>query len=73
MDVYRGAERRSGSERRRLTTEEINEIAIVAANIAMDHVYAELGKGVVKKFLWVVGIVVVSLAVWLVKSGKWMA
>ena len=73
MDGYRGAERRSGSERRRLTTEEINEIAIVAANIAMDHVYAELGKGVVKKFLWVVGIVVVSLAVWLVKSGKWMA
>lgn len=51
-----------------LTSMEIDAIADRAATKALERVYAEVGKSVVRKFMWIVGIVVVSLLIWL--AGK---
>lgn len=51
-----------------MTPEEIDAIAEKAATKAMEHVYSEIGKSVIRKLVWLVGIVVFSLMVWL--AGK---
>jgi hypothetical protein len=57
----------------RLTEEQIDEIAERAAEKAVEkvieHFYAEVGKGVVRKAMWIVGIAAVALFAWLAGSG----
>lgn len=52
-----------------LTDQQIDEIAERAAQKALQIVYAEVGKSVLKKLAWVVGLVVVGLAIWLTGKG----
>ena len=49
-----------------LTDAEIDAIAVRAARKAFDIMYAEVGKSVLRKLAWLTGIVVVSLALWLI-------
>ncbi len=58
---YDGPERRSST----LTDEQIEHIAGIAARKALDQVYAEVGKGVLKKVAWVVGAATIGLLMWL--------
>lgn len=51
-----------------LSEEQINEIASRAAKKALDDVYADVGRSVVKKFLWFLG--VVALGVWAYLNAK---
>jgi len=51
-----------------LTEEQIDHIAERAAERALEIVYAEVGKNVLKKLAWLVGAVIVGLALWL--AGK---
>lgn len=56
-----------------LTEEQIEEIAERAAERAMkklaDHMYKEVGRSVVNKFFWVVGIISVGMYLWLKQKG----
>jgi len=56
-----------------LTEEQVEEIAERAAQRALnkmaDQVYREVGKGVVSKALWLIGVVAVGLAMWLRSKG----
>ena len=56
-----------------LTEAQIEEIAERAANKAVarltDHVYREVGKNVVEKFVYVVGAISVALFLWLQGKG----
>ena len=49
-----------------LTDSEIDAIAERAAKKALQSVYAEVGQSVLKKAAWLVGLVVVGLAIWLI-------
>ena len=51
-----------------LTDAQIDVIAETAARKALQIVYAEVGQSVLKKLAWIVGIVVIGLAIWL--AGK---
>ena len=51
-----------------LTDEQINIIAEKAARRALEMVYAEIGMNVIKKLAWLVGVVVLGIALWL--AGK---
>jgi len=55
-----------------LTDQQIDEIvekaAEKAADRALEKIYAEVGKNVLRKLAWLIGLVVVSLAIWL--AGK---
>ena len=51
-----------------LTDSQIEAIAERAAGKALEKVYAEVGKSVLKKLAWLVGLVVVSAAMYL--AGK---
>lgn len=51
-----------------LTEEQINQIANKAAERALENVYAQVGKSVVTKFLWIVGLVAVGAFLYF--SGK---
>ena len=57
------------AEPRVLTTDDIELIAQRAADKALEKVYAEVGKSLVKKFFWAVGLVVIAAAVWLSKDA----
>ena len=56
-----------------LTEEQIEEIAERAAERAMkkltDHMYKEVGRSVVNKFFWIVGIISVGMYLWLKQKG----
>jgi hypothetical protein len=56
-----------------LTEEQIEEIAERAAERAMkkltDHMYKEVGRGVVNKLFWIVGVISVGLYLWLKQKG----
>jgi len=52
-----------------LTEADIDRIAEKAANRALEKVYAEVGKSVSKKLMWVMGVVSISLIVWLSSFG----
>jgi hypothetical protein len=56
------------SNQRFLTEEDIDAIADKAAERALEKVYAQVGKNVVTKLLWLIGIVAISLAMWM--GGK---
>ena len=51
-----------------LTTDDIELIAERAADKALEKVYAEVGKSLVKKIFWAVGLVVLTAAVWVSKD-----
>jgi hypothetical protein len=57
------------TENRVLTTDDIDMIAERAARKALDIVLVEVGRSVVKKTLFIVGVVFVGALV-LVKTGK---
>jgi hypothetical protein len=48
-----------------LTDEQIDIIAERAAVVALNKVYTEVGKSVLKKLAWVTGAAVIGLAMWL--------
>jgi hypothetical protein len=56
-----------------LTDEQVERIAEKAAEKAVakltDQVYREVGKGVVSKFVWIVGALAVGLFIWLKAQG----
>jgi hypothetical protein len=52
-----------------LTEEQMDMIAERAARKALEIVYAEVGKSVLKKLAWLVGIIVVGIAMWLAGKG----
>lgn len=62
---YEGEERRSHPP---LTEEMMDAIAERAAKRVMDNVYREVGKSLLTKLVWAVGVVGVAIAMWL--SGK---
>ena len=51
-----------------LTEEDIDAIAEKAARKALDIVYAEVGRSVLKKIAWIAGAATIGLFMWL--SGK---
>ena len=48
-----------------LTDAQIEAIAERAAVVALNKVYAEVGKNVLKKLAWLTGVAVIGLALWL--------
>ena len=64
--------RYTGDERRKntLSESEFEAIAQRASQIAMAHVYEEVGKSVLKKLSWAVGLALAALIAWLSGSGK---
>jgi len=62
---------RSSEERRRspVSDEQLEAIARRAAEIALEKVYSEVGKGVVKRFAWAIGIIAIGVISWLIKKG----
>lgn len=61
---YDGPERRAT-----LTEEQIDIIATKAAEKAMEKVYADVGKGLVKKLTWIIGAAFVGLLLWMGGKG----
>lgn len=53
-----------------LTDAQIEAIAERAAEVALNKVYADVGKSVLKKLAWLVGVVVIGLAMWLAGNGN---
>ncbi len=51
-----------------LSAEQIDAIAEKAARRALQIVYAEVGQNVLRKLTWLLGIVIVGMALWL--AGK---
>jgi hypothetical protein len=56
-------------EQKFLTEADIDRIAEKAAERALEKVYAEVGKSVSKKLMWIMGVVSISLIVWLSSFG----
>lgn len=52
-----------------LTEEQINHIADKAATRALEIVYADVGRNVLKKLAWLIGVVAISLALFLAGKG----
>ena len=48
-----------------LTDTQIEAIAERAAEVALNKVYADVGKSVLKKLAWLTGAAVIGLALWL--------
>lgn len=53
-----------------LSDAQIDVIAERAANRALEKVYADVGKNVLRRLAWLVGLVVVSLALFLAGKGQ---
>lgn len=66
---YQGPERRAATLP--LTEEQLDAIAERAADRALEKVYAQIGKSVVTKLLWLVGASALALAAYLKGIGKW--
>ena len=65
MSEHDGEERRSQPP---LTDEMLDAIAERAAKRVLDNVYREVGRGLLHKFTWALGVLGVAIAMWL--SGK---
>jgi hypothetical protein len=52
-----------------LTEQQIDAIATKAAHKALDLVYAEVGKSVLKRLAWIVGVVTLALLMFLAGKG----
>jgi hypothetical protein len=53
-----------------LSEDQIEEIAERAARRALEIVYAEVGRSVIKRLTWLVGVVTVGLALWLIGKDR---
>lgn len=53
-----------------LTDAQIEAIAERAAEVALNKVYAEVGKNVLKRLAWLTGVAVIGLALWLAGNGS---
>jgi len=53
-----------------LTDAQIEAIAERAAEVALNKVYAEVGKNVLKKLAWLTGVAVIGIALWLAGNGS---
>lgn len=53
-----------------LTDAQIEAIAERAAEVALNKVYTEVGKNVLKKLAWLTGVAVIGLAMWLAGHGS---
>lgn len=53
-----------------LTESEIEQIAERAAEVALNRVYTEVGKNVLRKLAWLTGAAVIGLAMWLSSHGS---
>jgi hypothetical protein len=53
-----------------LTDAQIEIIAERAAEVALEKVYTEVGKSVLKKLAWLTGAAVIGLAMWLSGHGS---
>lgn len=62
---YTGPERRQD----RLSDEQFQAIAREAKKLALDEIYAEIGKGVVKRLLWLFGLGTSGAVAWLTYRG----
>ena len=65
MNDYQGKDRRNHPP---LTDDMIDTIAERAAKRVLDNVYREVGKSLMHKFMWALGVLGVAIAMWL--SGK---
>lgn len=65
--MYDGPERRNSIQ---LTAEQLEQVAELAAEKAIERVYTEIGKNVVHKALWVLGAGALALFAWLKGAGK---
>lgn len=73
-DEYRGPERRSGiseADAQRIATMAAKEAIADFYEATMDKVYADIGRGVVSKFLYGVGALVVAFAAY-AKAKGWV-
>ena len=52
-----------------LTNAEIDKVAKRAVDMAFQQMYEEVGKSVVKRALWVIGVGALGLMVWLSSKG----
>lgn len=52
-----------------LTDSQIEAIAERAAEVALEKVYTEVGKSVVKKVMWFIGVGALGLFMWAGSSG----
>lgn len=52
-----------------LTNAEIDRVATRAVELAFQQMYEEVGKSVVKRALWVIGVASLGLMVWLSSKG----
>jgi len=52
VNGYKGIERRKA----RLSDDEFHALAKEVKKLALDEIYANIGKGVVKRFLWLLGL-----------------
>jgi hypothetical protein len=64
--MYEGPDRRQAVW---LTDDQINVIAERAAEKALESVYAQIGKSVVTKVLWLVGAASLAVFAWLKGKG----
>jgi hypothetical protein len=53
-----------------LNEEQIEVIAERAARRALEIVYAEVGRSVIKRLTWLAGVVTVGLALWLIGKDR---
>ena len=53
-----------------LTDTQIEAIAERAAEVALNKVYADVGKNVLKRMAWLTGVAVIGLALWLAGNGS---
>lgn len=53
-----------------LTDAQIEAIAERAAEVALNKVYTEVGRSVLKKLAWLTGAAVIGLALWLAGHGS---
>lgn len=49
-----------------LTEAEIDSIAERAAKKALESVYADVGRSVLKKAAWLAGVIMIGIAMWLI-------
>lgn len=52
-----------------LTEAQLNHLAEKAAERALENIYAQVGKGVLRKFMFLIGIVVISAAAYFAGKG----
>ena len=53
-----------------LTDSQIEAIVERAAEVALNKVYADVGKNVLKRMAWLTGVAVIGLALWLAGNGS---